>query len=214
MCGICARSRQSRSPAAALTAEGDFYNLLQWVATRSEAFRLGISQSRGATQGGTRLIFFGRFFGFDGFRAILVAIPRHSCRVLATAALTVLAGCATGPGGTAAVPVQATPEANQALVAQRASARWVALVKDDLDTAYGYLSPGSRQLTSLDKFKANTRRGAFREGKIENVTCEADACMVKVLVTYDHPKMKGITTPVLESWIIDGGQAWYVYGGH
>jgi hypothetical protein len=36
---------------------------------------------------------------------------------------------------------------------------------------------------------------------------------VRLLVTYDHPRMKGITTPVVESWIIDGGQAWYVYGG-
>jgi hypothetical protein len=45
------------------------------------------------------------------------------------------------------------------------------------------------------------------------VACEGDACTVRLLVTYDHPRMKGITTPILESWIIDGGQAWYVYGG-
>ena len=87
------------------------------------------------------------------------------------------------------------------------------MVKDDLDTAYEFFSPGSKQLMSLEKFKTNTRRGAFREGRIETVTCEGDACQVKVLVVYDHPKMKGITTPVLESWIVDGGQAWLVSGG-
>lgn len=74
------------------------------------------------------------------------------------------------------------------------------------------LQPGVKELISLEKFKANTRRGAFREGKVESVKCEDDACQVKVMVTYDHPKMKGITTPVIESWIVDGGQAWLVSG--
>jgi hypothetical protein len=68
-------------------------------------------------------------------------------------------------------------------------------------------------VTSLEKYKANTRRDAFRAATVDSVACEGDACMVKLFVTYDHPRMKGITTPILESWIIDGGQAWYVYGG-
>lgn len=153
---------------------------------------------------------------FAGFQSILVAVPRHACRVLATVGLVVIAGCASTPqapsagaGGASA----STPAAREALVAQRAKGRWDAMVKDDLDTAYGYFSPGSKELISLEKFKANTRRGAFREGKVESVKCEDDACQVKVMVTYDHPKMKGITTPILESWIIDGGQAWLVAGG-
>ena len=99
------------------------------------------------------------------------------------------------------------------MVTARAKARWDAMLKDDMDTAYGYMSPASRQVTSLDKYKANTRRGAFRDATIDNVACEGDACTVRLLVTYDHPRMKSITTPILESWIIDGGQAWYVYGG-
>ncbi len=121
----------------------------------------------------------------------------------------------TAPGALRRQPPRRSPpvaEARRALVAQRASARWEALVKDDLEAAYSYLSPASKELISLEKFKANTRRGAFREGKVDNVTCEDDACQVKVMVTYDHPKMKGITTPIVESWIVDGGQAWYVSG--
>ncbi len=97
-------------------------------------------------------------------------------------------------------------------MAQRAKARWDAMVRNDLDAAYGYFSPGSKELISLEKFKANTRRGVFRESKIESVACADAACQVKVMVTYDHPKMKGITTPILESWIVDGGQAWLVSG--
>jgi len=91
--------------------------------------------------------------------------------------------------------------------------RWDLLIKDDMDAAYAYMSQGSRDTTTLEKYKANFRRGAFREAKIDTVKCDGDACQARIFVTYDHPKMKGITTPVLESWIIDGGQAWYVYGG-
>jgi hypothetical protein len=152
---------------------------------------------------------------FSSIRSILVAVPRHPCRVLATVGMIALAGCAaapaTAPSGPAA-QASTSPQARQSLVEQRAASRWDAMVKDDLDTAYGYLSPGSKQMISLEKFKANTRRRAFRAGKVDTVTCEDDACQVRVLVTYDHPKMKGITTPLIESWIVDGGQAWLVLG--
>jgi hypothetical protein len=33
------------------------------------------------------------------------------------------------------------------------------------------------------------------------------------MLTYDHPRMKGITTPLEESWILDKGQFWYLYRG-
>ena len=163
-------------------------------------------------QDSQKLVFFPRISRFVDFPAITVSVSRHGCRVLATVGLITAAGCASAPPDAPAAAA-ATPEAKQALVAKRAASRWDAMVKDDLDTAYAFMSPGSRDATSLDKYKANTRRGAFREGRIDSVSCDGDACQVKVFVTYDHPKMKGITTPVLESWIIDGGQAWYVYGG-
>lgn len=114
--------------------------------------------------------------------------------------------------GAAATQAPTTAEAREKLVSQRASARWDAMIKDDLDTAYTYLSPGSRELISLEKFKANTRRGVFRDAKVEAVRCEDDACRVNIKLTYDHPKMKGIVTPITESWIVDGGQAWLVAG--
>ena len=146
-----------------------------------------------------------------------VSVSRHSCRVLATVGLFALAGCATNPqpAAPAAVPAASvtSPEAKQELVRQRASSRWDLLIKDNMDAAYAYLSPGSRETTPLDKYKRNFRRGAFREARVDTVTCDGDACVARMYVTYDHPKMKGITTPVLESWIIDGGQAWLVYGG-
>ena len=146
-----------------------------------------------------------------------VSISRQCCRVLATLSLLALAGCASTPqpAAPAAAPAASvtSPEAKQDLVRQRATSRWDLLIKDDMDAAYAYLSPGSRETTSIEKFKRNFRRGAFRQARVDTVTCDGDACVARMYVTYDHPKMKGITTPVLESWIIDGGQAWLVYGG-
>lgn len=136
--------------------------------------------------------------------------------MLATVGVLAIAACASTPqpvGSSAPVAAASSPEAKEALVRERATARWALLIKDDLDAAYGFLSPGSRESVTLARFKANFRRGAFREAKVDSVTCDGDACVAKLYVTYDHVKMKGITTPISESWIVDGGQAWYVYGG-
>ena len=109
-----------------------------------------------------------RFSRVGGFRSIRVVVSRHLCRVLATFGVLGLAACASAPqgGGSAALTSQ---EAKQAAVAQRAQARWDAMVRDDMEAAYAFFSPGSRAVTSLDKFKTNTRRGAFRSARIDKV---------------------------------------------
>ena len=53
----------------------------------------------------------------------------------------------------------------------------------------------------------------YRESKVDSVKCEADACTVEIRLTYDYKRFKGITTPVLEKWIITQGQAWFVVQG-
>ncbi len=107
-------------------------------------------------------------------------------------------------------PPASTPEARHAFVTERVNARWAALIKDDMEAAYAFMSPGSRAVTSLEKFKASTRRGAFRQVVVETVVCDGDACKVRLVLTYDHRQMKGIVTPVNEAWIFERGQAWYV----
>ncbi len=133
---------------------------------------------------------------------IFVAISRQACRAVATLGILGLAACASTP---------ATPEAKQAAVAKRALAKWDAMIKDDMPTAYSFLSPASRQVVTLQRFQTHLRRGAFREAKVDTVTCEGDACQVRLYITYDHKAMKGITTPLTESWVFDGGEAWFVY---
>ena len=103
------------------------------------------------------------------------------------------------------------PEIKRAAVTERVNARWVALIKGDLESAYTYLSPASREVVSLAAFKARTRSSGFRDAKIESAECEPELCRVKLMLTYDHRAMKGVTTPLSETWVLEQGQLWYVW---
>jgi hypothetical protein len=115
-----------------------------------------------------------------------------------------LAGCA-------GVRVDSAPEEKQKFVAQRAEARWQLLIKGDLVGAYEFLSPGSKATMSVDLYKAKIRPGMWREARVEKVDCQAEVCSVVLQITYDRKQMKGIQTPLTESWIIEKGSAWYVF---
>lgn len=141
--------------------------------------------------------------------ALGVAKWRQLWQKLALAgASAVLIGCAA-PGLTA----DSAMDAKVSVVKERAGARWKALIAGNLDQAYGYLSPASREVTTLEQFKAKTRTGSFRAVTIDAVQCEAEICKVKLSLTYDHRMMQGITTPIEETWVLDKGQFWYVYRG-
>ena len=144
------------------------------------------------------------------FQVAGIVFSARFCRALTTLSLVLLGACATPLAPSGAAP-GATSQSPETIVRQRATERWDALVRDDIDLAYTYMSPGSRNAVPLDIFKRNVRRGAFREAKIETVSCDDRGCQVRLLVTYDHRLMKGITTPLNEAWVIDNGQAWYVY---
>jgi hypothetical protein len=46
---------------------------------------------------------------------------------------------------------------------------------------------------------------------VEKVDCVAEVCSVVMELVYDRKQMKGIQTPLNETWIIEKGSAWYVY---
>ena len=129
--------------------------------------------------------------------------------VVIAAAAIALSGCAGMAGF--GINKDSDPEAKQKVVAERAQARWQSLIKGDLDAAYAYLSAGSKATTPLDVYKARIRPGLWRQAKVEKVECEAEVCKVELQITLDHKLMKGIQTPLNESWIIEKGSAWYVY---
>ena len=113
--------------------------------------------------------------------------------------------------GCAGIGVDSSPEAKQKAVAERAEARWQLLIKGDLAGAYGFMSAGSKAAMPLDLYKAKMRLGSWREARVEKVDCEAEVCSVVMQLTYDRKQMKGIQTPMSETWIIEKGSAWYVY---
>jgi len=133
------------------------------------------------------------------------------------AALIVVAGCAALGGG---LTKDTPPDVKAAAVKERSSARWTALIKGDKDAAYAYLSPGTRNLITLEQYRGRVQTGGFRAVQIEKVDCEPELCKVGLMLTYDYAPVlrqgttgsaKGITTYLQEMWVLENGQAWFVW---
>ena len=149
---------------------------------------------------------------FNRFCPKSVAIWRQWRNWICSAIVALAAcGCATAPFG--GFSADSSNEKKSVAVRERAEARWQALIKDDIETAYGYLSPTTLDVVSLDQYKGKLARGTFRGVKIDAVECEGELCKVKLQLTYDRPRLKGMVTPLEESWIIERGQFWYVLRG-
>jgi len=137
--------------------------------------------------------------------------PAGDVGIVAMVAM-VVAGCAAMGGGLD----KGSPAAvKEAAVAERAKARWQLLIKRDYEGAYAYFSPSSREATTLSKFEASIRTIEYRAVTIDKVECAAEACKVTLKLTYDYPpaKVTGVVTLLDENWIIDRGQAWFVFRG-
>lgn len=123
-----------------------------------------------------------------------------------------LTACATSttPGS---LTQDSPPEVKKEAVAARATARWDALIKGDVDAAYAYLSPASRATIPLNAYKGKHKLGMYRAVKIDSVECEAEVCTVMLQLTFDYKRSKGIAMPLVEKWLITEGKAWYVERG-
>jgi hypothetical protein len=147
---------------------------------------------------------------FDGLG---VSVWRQT-RLAAAALLAVLmlASCAVSPIGDGTGPAVGW-KAREEAVASRVTERWDAVVKGDWRRAYEYMSPASRASLTVEQYQAVARKVAYRAAQINGIECDAERCRVKLSITYDHRLMKGITTPLEETWIFDQGKPWYVYRG-
>jgi len=112
------------------------------------------------------------------------------------------------------------------IVMQRAEARWNAIIGKDFAAAYEYMSPATRATVTPAGFKTVASRIDYRSIKVTGATCDGGTCKVKLILTYnanaafnsavarkgfDSAEIKGINTPLDESWVIDKGQIWYVW---
>jgi hypothetical protein len=154
-----------------------------------------------------------RIFGRDAARA--GSVGTWVRRAAAGAALLLLAACATAPGpgsaGAAGLTKDSPVEVKRAALTKRVEAKWAALIKEDRDTAYLFLSPAAREVTTLETFKAGHGGTGFRKIEIKSIECEPETCRVQLMLTYDHQRMTGIVTPLSETWVLDNGQFWYVW---
>ena len=96
-------------------------------------------------------------------------------------------------------------EAPQDVVAKKAQSRWDALIKGDLDTAYTYLSSGTRSVMSLELYKAKIRTGRWKKSSVSSVACVQDRCDVVVMLEYSYRDMKSIETRLDEIWLQENG---------
>lgn len=146
---------------------------------------------------------------FGQFWNITVAGRRQRAAAMVVAAALGVAGCATGPMGR--LSKESPAEAKVAAATKRGQERWDLLLKGDVKAAYAYLSPASRSVTSLEQYQARTNPANLRSIKLERAACEAEVCRLRYWLTFDHRVMKGIETPIEETWVIEDGQAWYVH---
>ena len=134
----------------------------------------------------------------------LAAGLRRALGLAAALAGLAVAACAS-------ITVDSAPEVKQKVVAERAQARWQALMKGDVEAAYAFLSPASKKATPFPAYAKTIKPGMWRNVKVDKVDCEAEVCKAQLALTYDAKMMKGITTPIWETWVIEDGSAWYVY---
>ena len=111
----------------------------------------------------------------------------------------------------------ATSQTTDAVVRERAQARWDALLARDYDTAYSYFSPGYRSSHSRVDFEiaVRTRRVRWDSAEVKEISCEADVCTVTTLLGYQVAgAVPGVSKwanrkNLPERWIRTDGQWWY-----
>ena len=133
------------------------------------------------------------------FRLTSLGANRIAARLAAGILAITLGGCAA-----------TAPRSAEVIVKERAQARWDALVKSDINAAYGYLSPGSRAVTSVFDYAGSIRRGFWKSAVVEKVECgSAQSCEVSATIEYEFMGSR-TKTPLRETWIRDGSDWWYL----
>lgn len=82
------------------------------------------------------------------------------------------------------------PQTDEDRVLVLAEKRQEALLGRDFVTAYKYMSPGYRQLNTLEQFTSNyTGVYAWESSDVLSATCEENICKVHVEIGYDSARM-------------------------
>ena len=95
------------------------------------------------------------------------------------------------------------PKTDEERVTGLAEKRQAALLKHDFKTAYQYMSPGYRQLNSLEQF-ADNYAGVYSwvSSDVLDASCEEDICKVNVEVVVDLGLMQNTRAPAAEKVLV------------
>lgn len=139
------------------------------------------------------------------------SINKGGVRLNLKAVLVVLAlalgGCAGTNVNTSAAPSQ---DDAKTIVAQKAKARWDALIRGNLAEAYGYMSPGARAVMSLEAYQQKVRTGLWKNAVVDSVTCDGDRCKVALEIEFHYRDVPAVQTRLEENWLREDGSWWFV----
>jgi len=130
-----------------------------------------------------------------------------------TRGVMLLALCAASLLFSACATTTSTSEA----IEQRATARWDALLGDDVEAAYAYLSPGYRSSVSYKQYYRSLLLIKVKWTGAEYIEsiCEETTCNVKILLEFTIygavPGVKSLDSKQMieESWVLVDG-TWYL----
>jgi hypothetical protein len=137
-------------------------------------------------------------------------LARRSVVVVMGVLAGLLSGCATNPGAVS----EASPSKEQA-VAKRAEGFWGRRLAGDVDGAYLFTSPGTREVLSPSAYKAGVNPRIWKTAKVTGVECSSDdSCRVKLTVGFQVRMRMGASVDgeqeVIETWLRKDGQWWIV----
>jgi len=132
------------------------------------------------------------------------SIQRHLTPLAALCALMLLSACA------------ATGKKTET-IEDRVNGRWAALLGNDVETAYKYLTPGYRSSVSLQQYQREfaTQKMKWTSAKYVKSECEQGTCVAQVQVGYTIygvlPGVKSMSNSQYaeETWILIDG-TWYL----
>jgi hypothetical protein len=104
------------------------------------------------------------------------------------------------------------PETPEEIVAERAQARWDALIAGQWETAYSFASPGYRSLVDVDGFRRRQGGQIWVSGTtVRKVECDGDVCEAMVRLKYNPPMPQfgtELETDYKERWVLDDSTWW------
>jgi len=103
------------------------------------------------------------------------------------------------------------------IVAERAQARWDAMIAGEIEDGWAYYTPGYRQHTSARDLGYEVGRNPVQwlDAEVRKVECDEERCQVSISLEYQLTsgpaplRRMPVRTPLTETWLQIDGRWWY-----